>query len=187
VGHDRSTDRRDRDDSRDRRGNDGRDDEDSDSGDAGTGSGTILTGTEKTTTAELTAYAKFENNPPGTAEICCGVIHGEASGTGSFSDPITAATAGSGNERELAPGTRIYIPDLAVYVLIEDSGATSTGNVRLDIWVDGSGLANDAVSDCMDRVTRTTEVIIHPADGKPVGHVGPLADASGCHVATSGS
>ena len=88
---------------------------------------------------------------------------------------------------ETKSGTRIYVPDLQVYLGVEDSGASSTGQTRLDVWIDGRALSKSVSSDCMDRVTRSTTVIMNPADGKPVGHVGPLADASGCHVATSGS
>jgi len=144
-------------------------------------SGTVVSGAEKTVTAELTAYSHEDNQGGNNARICCAVLHREAGGTGTFADPITTAVPGSGSSMETKAGTKIYIPALSAYFIVEDSGATPTGKPRFDLWMDGRGLSS--ASSCMDKITRTTTVIINAAAGKSVGRVGPLADSSGCHVA----
>jgi hypothetical protein len=182
------------DDDSDDNGSDESSDDETDSGTSDTGSdvaepvagsGAVLTGAEKTITAELTAYDHSDNQGGNNARICCGTWHKEAGGSGTFQDPITVAVPGSGSSMETKAGTRIYVPALQVYLGVEDSGATPTGKLRLDIWIDGRGLSS--ASACMDRVTRTTPVIVNAAAGKPVGHVGPIADASGCHVLGGGN
>lgn len=146
----------------------------------------MKTGTQQSIQAQLTAYDDHDNQGGDNATICCGVLHKTAGGTGTFADPITVAVPGSGGSGMQTPaGTRLYIPALAAYFVVEDSGASPETLRRFDIWIDGRGLSS--ASACMDKVTRTTSVILNPPAGKPVGHVGPIADASGCHVATSGN
>lgn len=182
---------------------DSSDDSDSDSGDdatTGTGGavvapetgtqaaagGSVVSGTPRTITADLTAYDFSDNQGGSNSTICCAKLHQQAGGTGTYADPITTAVPGSGGSGMQTPaGARIYVPSLAAYFIVEDSGATPSSRTRFDLWLDGRGLSS--ASACMDRVTRTTQVIINPPAGKPVGHVGPLADASGCHVAATGS
>ncbi len=148
--------------------------------------GTVKAGAAQTIQAQLTAYDNSDNQGGNNATICCGVLHKTAGGTGTFADPITVAVPGSGGSGMQTPaGTRLYIPSLAAYFVVEDSGASPETLRRFDIWIDGRGLSS--ASACMDKVTRTTSVILNPPAGKPVGHVGPIADASGCHVATSGN
>lgn len=174
------------DDSSDSGSDDGTDTTAPDAGVPGAAGGVVATGTQQTITAELTAYDFSDNQGGSNSTICCAKLHQQAGGTGTFADPITTAVPGSGGSGMQTPaGTRIYVPSLAAYFIVEDSGATPTSRTRFDLWLDGRGLSS--ASACMDRVTRTTTVIVNPPPGKPVGHVGPLADSSGCHVATSGS
>jgi hypothetical protein len=154
---------------------------DTSSSQAAAAGGTVRSGAAQTITAELTAYDFSDNQGGSNSTICCAKLHQQAGGTGTFADPITTAVPGSGGSGMQTPaGTRIYVPSLAAYFIVEDSGATPTSRTRFDLWLDGRGLSS--ASACMDRVTRTTTVIINPPAGKPVGHVGPLGDASGCHV-----
>jgi hypothetical protein len=147
--------------------------------------GTVKTGTAQTITAELTAYDNTDNQGGNNATICCGIWHRTASGDGTYASPITAAVPGSGSSMQTPAGTRLYIPALKAYFGVEDSGATQEKLRRFDLWIDGRGLSS--ASACMDKVTRTTTVILNPPPGEPVGHVGPIADATGCHVATNGN
>jgi hypothetical protein len=181
-------------------GSEDADDENSDSGDgdtgdlsigvergvgaslSDTGTGKVLTGAQKTVSASLTGYSRNDNNPPGSAEICCGVIHKEASGTGTAIDPITAASAGSGAGIEVKAGTVVYIGKLRKYFIIEDSGATATGKFRMDLWVDGKGFPDSAAESCMSTVTGDTQVIVNPPKNLPVGKIGPLTGPSGCDL-----
>jgi hypothetical protein len=148
----------------------------------GTGTGKVLTGAAKTVSASLTGYSRADNNPPGSAEICCGVIHSVASGTGTAADPITAASAGSGAGIEVKAGTVVYIGKLRKYFIIEDSGATATGKFRMDLWVDGKGFPNSAAEACMSTVTGDAQVIVNPPKNLPVGKIGPLTGPSGCNI-----
>ena len=142
----------------------------------------VLDGTAQTVTAELSGYSRADNSPKGSADVCCGVIHSEASGTGTALDPITAASPGSSGSMETPAGTKIYIPKLRKYFIFEDSGATGTGAFRADLWVDGKGFPDSAAEECMSFVTGEAEVIINPSANHPVGKVGPLTGQSGCDI-----
>lgn len=176
--------RRDRHDDDDQ--DDDSDDEDSDSVDSDTvtedepAGGTILTGSEQSVDAELTGYSYFDNTPAGSAEICCGVIHETAGGTGTFADPITTAVPGSGSSMEYKAGTRLYVPKLQSYFIVEDSGASGSGN-RFDLYVDGEGFDESDSNACMESFTGETPAILNPADGKTV-KAGPLTVDGGCKI-----
>lgn len=192
FGHDR-TDRWDRDDNRDRRGDEGRGDSGgsgsdagtdsgSGSGDAGSASGTILSGNEQSLSVRMTGYAKFENNPPGTAEICCGVLRSQAGGDGTFASPITVAVPGSGGQgMEFPAGQRFYAPKIKRYLIVEDSGATKADAPHLDVWVDGEGFSNASAERCMAAITGTATVTKNPKAGLPVT-AGPLTGPNGCNI-----
>lgn len=135
-----------------------------------------------TITAELTGYSYQDNNPPGSADICCGVIHQKAGGTGTFADPITTAVPGSGGRGMETPvGTRLYVPKLKRYFVVEDSGATKMRTRHFDLWVDGQGFSKRASDRCMDSFTGRAQVILNPGPGLPV-IVGPLTGRNGCRV-----
>ncbi len=169
------------------------DTEDGDTGDSSVGAdtgvqaslgGTVKAGVAQTVQVETTSYNNADNQGGNNATICCGVLHKEASGDGSFGNPITLAVPGSGGSGMQTPaGTRVYFVKYAFYGLVEDSGASPKSLRRFDIWSDGRGLSTSAGSDCMDRLTGQSTAILNPPAGKPVAHVGPLGDASGCHVA----
>ena len=117
------------------------------------------------TTAFTTGYTWFDNSPPGT-NICCGVVHNAAGGTGTYGDPITlAAGLVSANVLDYPRGTLFYMPDVRRYFMVEDScGSVGTGchvvsgHAGATTWVDRwvGGTASDsqkAVQDCADFLT----------------------------------
>lgn len=140
-------------------------------------SGSIVAGARVTINAELTGYSYWDNNPPGSAEICCGVLHTTAGGRGTFADPVTVATPTG----ETAPGTRLYIPRIRRYAIVEDSGATGMDLHHFDIYVDGAGQSRGASDRCMDEITGQSTVMLNPPPGYPVT-AGPLTGSSGCVI-----
>lgn len=140
------------------------------------GAGVIVTGSERSITAELTGYSYQDNTPPGSAEICCAILHQKAGGTGTYADPITTAVASS----SFPPGTRFYIPSIKRYVIVEDSGA-SDGQNHLDIWVGGQGFSRSDSDACMNSYTGTHQIIQNPGPNHPVT-VGELTGRGGCKI-----
>jgi Ricin-type beta-trefoil lectin domain/Carbohydrate binding module (family 35) len=108
----------------------------------------------------LTFYGWYDNTPPG-GDIAYPQIHSTAGGKGTFSDPITFATSRS----ELAAGTKVYVPRVRKYFIMEDScqeceadwssqGPNGGPGLRhIDLWIGGQGgSAFDAI-DCEDALT----------------------------------
>ena len=126
-------------------------------------------------TAFLTMYGWWDNTPPGGGISYPG-LHSTAGGTGTYADPITFATS----NKELAPGTKVYVPRFGKYFIMEDScqecgvdfagqGVGNTqpgpnggpGLIHFDLWVGGQGgNAFDAI-DCEDALTN------YNSDGTP--------------------
>ena len=182
----RSTDRWARDDDRDRWDDDsGSDSSVDDGGDqpaAGGGTGVVVTGEQKTITVRTTGFSWFDNSPPSSATVCCGTWHKEASGTGTREDPITVAVPGSGGSgMEFPAGTLFYSSSLKRYLGVEDSGASKFDQPHLDIWVGGQGFDRDSSDRCMQEITGTQQVTIHPPPGLPV-NAGPLTGPDGCSI-----
>jgi len=80
--------------------------------------------------ARLTFYGWPDNDPAHSAAIafpgCKGmptVCHDRAGGTGTWTNPLTAAAA----EGSITPGTRIYLAHLHKYLIIEDTCADCSG------------------------------------------------------------
>lgn len=126
-------------------------------------------------TIDLTGYSWFDNTPAGSSEVANPVVHKEAGGQGTYSDPITVAVA----DGSFKPGTRFYIAKVKRYVIVEDSGA-SDGNNHLDMWIGGKGGSKGAVSKCMDRITGKTSAEMNPPKGRPVMS-GPIY-SGGCRI-----
>jgi hypothetical protein len=84
-------------------------------------------------------------------------------GKGTYADPSTFATAArdSGAPAELAPGTRIYVPEVRKYFIMEDQcyecGKEWFGSRRsyhVDLWMGPScGSDSSALTDCEDTLT----------------------------------
>jgi hypothetical protein len=121
------------------------------------------------------AYAKMDDYP---------TAHDEATeGTGTYDDPITFATAANdaGTMGEFLPGTRLYLPFLKKYFIMEDQCAEcitdwNKGLYRVDMWMGPSVSSADVkpLTDCEDTLTRGDEgagtgtIIVNPDPGLEV-------------------
>lgn len=131
--------------------------------------------------AFITGYSWYDNTPRGSADICCGVIHENASGTGTYKDPITVAVPGSQGDMETPPGTRLYFPHAMRYGIVEDSGATEMSRKHFDWWVDGRNYSESNSEDCMSEITGLYTIVVNPRQGLPVT-VGSLTGPDGCRI-----
>ena len=136
------------------------------------------------TTAYTTAYTWFDNTPAGSATISHPVLHKSAGGTGTFEDPITIAVGhslASGRDvLDFPAGTRIYLPDVRRYFIVEDTcgdgndpqngpchqGANANGTnstIWIDMWIGGQGVSAGAADECASRVTDVNTAVFNPA------------------------
>lgn len=114
----------------------------------------------------LTMYGWPDNSPPGAAIAYpksdgYPTLHDEASGSGTYSDPLTVAVA----KGYLKPGTRVYISAYHKYGMVEDECATCTGN-WIDVWVGGKGIPAAQVLAAEDKLTiDRANVTVNPVTG----------------------
>jgi 3D (Asp-Asp-Asp) domain-containing protein len=112
----------------------------------------------------ITFYAARDNDPPGSRAIAyAGTVHSQAGGTGTFEDPLTFAAAAG----KFKPGTKVYVPDVKRYFILEDTCATCSGS-HIDLW---AGPATDAgVISCEEALTRDgpRPYEVNPPAGRPV-------------------
>jgi F5/8 type C domain/Ricin-type beta-trefoil lectin domain len=131
----------------------------------------------------LTFYGWWDNTPPG-GDIAFPKIHSTAGGKGTFADPITFATA----TQELSPGTKVWVPRVKKYFIMEDSceectadwtghGPDGGPNLRhIDLWIGGKGGSPFDAIDCEDALTHSNDdgtpvlepVIANPPSNEPV-------------------
>ena len=104
----------------------------------------------------------------GTGIISNAAIHGFANeDLGTYERPGTLATDAS----FLAPGTKVYVPELERYYVMEDtcvecSEDWSQNKPHVDLYVSGTG---PQLAACEDRLTMdNTEIIIDPPSNLPV-------------------
>lgn len=140
-------------------------------------------GPQQSTMIQLTGYGAPDNNPAGSKKISQPVIHQQAGGSCTFSDPVTFASPGSAGSTEFPKGQKVYFPKIKCYGISEDSGATKESIKHIDIYTgDGPKSVTDK---CESDLTGKTNIIVNPPAGEPV-NPGPLSTSSGCHVAASG-
>lgn len=123
----------------------------------------------------VTFYSALDKSPLGSLLIAFPtILHGLAGGSGSYDDPVTFAAA-PGTFR---PGTRIYVPDLQRYFVLEDRCA-SCGGTHIELWT-GSAL-DDGIRTCAARLgaQETRSYLVDPPQGLPV-KAGPLYDGGAC-------
>jgi hypothetical protein len=130
----------------------------------------------------VTFYGYPDNSPPG-AQIAYPqnggnpTIHNEASGVGTYADPVTFAT----DKSEIPVGTRIYVPFVHRYFIMEDdctecdedwTGSGPDGGPgmhHVDLWTGGAGGSSSAVINCEDNLTQNSaQVIVDPPASEPV-------------------
>lgn len=138
------------------------------------GSGIIKTGF-------ITGYTIHDNDPPGSKAIAYSseweprAIHTEASGTGTYDNPITlAAQAG-----DYAPGTRFYLPHVDRYFILEDTCASCGEKSEwIDMWIAGELSDSAAATDaCARKLTGTFSFEVNPPHGRYVVP-GPLFNSA---------
>jgi hypothetical protein len=133
--------------------------------------------------AYITAYSWQDNTPPGSPAISNPVLHKQAGGTGTYQDPVTIAvghsTATGHDVLDFPAGTRIYLPDVRRYFIVEDTcgdgptpqdgpchtGARAQANASMwiDMWIGGDGQDASFVSDCARKVTGVRSGVLNPA------------------------
>ena len=87
----------------------------------------------KTVTVKLTFYGYPDNDPPNSSHIAYPGLHKQAGGSGTYDNPTTVAVHGTWR-----PGTKMYLPYLSKYLIVEDSCAGCRGN-WIDVWAGGVG------------------------------------------------
>lgn len=136
------------------------------------------------TTTYTTAYTWYDNTPAGSAAISHPVLHKTAGGTGTYEDPITIAVGHSlatGEDvLDFPAGTRIYLPDVRRYFIVEDTcgdgrdpengpchqGANAHGTnstIWIDMWIGGQSASADAANACARKVTNVKTAVFNPA------------------------
>lgn len=112
---------------------------------------------------KVTYYGWPDNSPPGPA-ISYPQIHKTAGGAGTYADPVTFASSSA----EFKPGTRLYLPNLKKYVIMEDNCVDcgkdwKKGISHIDIWIGGNGQFNSQVLACEDKwTTNKTKIVTNP-------------------------
>ena len=140
-------------------------------------------------TTYTTAYTWYDNTPVGSATISHPILHSTAGGTGTYNDPITIAvghsTATGKDVLDFPAGTRIYLPDVRRYFIVEDScgdgdepqggpchqgtnveGTNST--IWIDMWIGGQSMSADGADNCASRVTNVRTAVFNPASNYAV-------------------
>ena len=126
---------------------------------------------------QVTFYGWADNSPPGNgiaypANAYPATIHNAAGGTGTYADPITFATAPA----EFSPGTRLYVPFIEKYVVMEDSCGqcttdwTNSRSYHIDLWMNSNGTeSTNALMACEGSWTRgQTNVEVNPPPTRTV-------------------
>jgi len=144
----------------------------------------VAPGRETRLSAWVTGYTYWDNTPPGSAIIARPVVHDEAGGTGTWDDPVTLAVGSRGESWHYPPGTRVYLPGLRKYAVVEDlcasCGKGYHGLPHVDLYIGGAGSSPEEADACARAITAVQEIVIHPAPDYPV-HPGEVA-RSGCRV-----
>jgi hypothetical protein len=137
----------------------------------------------KTLHGLITFYGFPDNSPPGNG-IAFPVIHDGAGGTGTFSNPITFAT----DQAEHRPGTRLYVPFLQKYFIMEDDCVEcdndwNNGHKRhVDLWTQSDADSDpQAVIDCEDTLTQDRGTyIVNPSRNMAVDTTPLFDNNNGC-------
>ncbi|MEP7160232.1 MAG: hypothetical protein ABI746_03950 [Dermatophilaceae bacterium] len=144
----------------------------------------------------LTGYTWYDNTPAGSAVLSHPVVHASAGGSGTWGDPLSLAVGHSlatgSDVLDLPAGTRVYLPSLARYAVVEDTCGDGPSpqsmachirpagtDLHLDVWLNGSGAGADAAAACAQQVTDIVQAIVSPGPGLPV-RSGPVSRAGGC-------
>jgi hypothetical protein len=128
----------------------------------------------------MTMFGWPDNSPPGPDIAYPGPAprHAQAGGVGTYDDPVTFASS----PKEFRVGSRVYVPWLKKYFVMEDSCASCVSDWRrshrwhVDMWVGGEGGDVASVLACEDRLTANVTLVSNPARGLSVDST-PLFDS----------
>lgn len=115
--------------------------------------------------AYVTLYGYQDNDPPNSDTIAYpksdgyNTVHDTAGGLGTWQDPITFA-AGAEFREIYRIGTRIYVPHLQIYCILEDDCATCNTLWWVDIWVGGQGYTATETTYQEQKLTRESATIV---------------------------
>ncbi len=140
-------------------------------------------------TTYTTAYTWHDNTPAGSATISHPVLHKTAGGTGTYEDPLTIAVGHSlatGQDvLDFPAGTRIYIPSVRRYFIVEDTcgdgndpqggpchqGVNANGTnstIWIDMWIGGQSTSAEGADNCASDVTGVKTAVFNPASNYAV-------------------
>ncbi|KAL2065224.1 hypothetical protein VTL71DRAFT_2893 [Oculimacula yallundae] len=155
-------------------------------------SSTTLAACSRQGSFELTFYGFPDNDPP-SAQVAynCGGRNYVAGGTGSFSDPVTMASA----KGEFSQCEIVYVPYLKKYVRYEDYCQQCTddfksGKRHIDIFTGSSMVSggNEQI-DCENKLTPNGDIVIvrspasnYEVDTAPLYHKGTKNPCRTNHV-----
>lgn len=139
----------------------------------------------------ITFYAALDNDPAGSRSIAYpgpAPRHAQAGGTGTYTDPLTLAS----DTRWLPAGTRVYVPSLHKYYIMEDECVaavqeySATGLHHVDLYMSSS--VQPGVVAAEDQATKpqgeNSLLVVNPPAGYPVDITPLYSDATGSAVAT---
>lgn len=127
----------------------------------------------------MTFYGWPDNSPPGGA-IAYPSTHKTAGGVGTYQDPITFAS----DNKEFKPGTKLYIPSLKKYVVMEDYCVDcgkdwKKGKSHIDVWMNSNSKFKKQVLACENKWTPdgSVQIVQNPASNLTV-NITPLFSTS---------
>ena len=140
------------------------------------------TGNELVVQVYNTFFGYPDNTPPNSSILSTG---GQAGGTGTFNDPITAASGyilvNGQPVLDYPYGTKFYVPNERKYFAIGDECGDLPGPEskpchktemppypQIDLWIGGVGASKTPVIACEDSHTRVNTVIFNPSANHPV-------------------
>ena len=121
----------------------------------------------------LSSYDYWNNSPPGygieyAKNYGYPTVHDWACcrAGGTYADPITFAA----QKGFLTPGTRVYIPWLKRYFILEDLCSSCTVGPQMDLWVGGVSAAQESNGSSTNIVNlwQRRSVVINPPSNEPV-------------------
>lgn len=132
-----------------------------------------------TTVKSVTFYGWPDNSPPGT-DIAYPQIHKGAGGVGTFTDPVTFATS----SKLFSPGTKLYVPFISKYVIMEDNCVDcvsdyNKGISHIDIWMNSNASYKKEVLACENKWTPdgSVQIVQNPPSTETVNTT-PLFNTS---------
>lgn len=117
----------------------------------------------------VTFYGFVDNDPPGKTiafphNYYPSALHNIASGTGTYSDPVTLAV----KNNQWNVGTRMYVPYLKKYFIVEDICASCSEN-QIDVWMESDGSHESELLACENKWTKSVaQVELNPPTGRSV-------------------